>query len=80
MTEGMLARTQRGVLACGLLLSATVTAGCSGEGYGTVPSSPESARQVVGATSKKGTPAPRVPRGPDAAKALQEAKQGVNKK
>ncbi len=80
MTEAMLARAQRKFLACGLLGAAIIAAGCSNEGYGTVPSAPESAREVVGATSKKGTPAPRVPRGPDAAKALQEAKQGANKK
>ena len=81
MTEAMFARAQRGLLACGLLLSATVAAGCSNEGYGTVPAAPESAAQVVGATpSGKRTPAPRVPRGPGAAKALEDAKQDVNKK
>jgi hypothetical protein len=82
MTEAMFARAQRGLLACGLLLSATVAAGCSNEGYGTVPSAPESAAQVVEATPGAGkrTPSPRVPRGPGAAKALEDAKQGANKK
>jgi hypothetical protein len=80
MNDVMFARAQRGLLACVLLLSATQGAGCSNEGYGTVPASPESAPQVVGATSGKGKPTPRMPRGPGAAKALQEAKQDVNKK
>ena len=68
----------------GLLLLATAVAGCSGQEYGAVPSTPKSPTEVAEtapakvaetAPAKSGvSQAPRVPRGPGQAKALQEAK------
>jgi hypothetical protein len=66
----------RPVLAtCGLWLLAAALAGCSEDGRGTVASTPKGSPEVVQEdTSKKAAAAPRVPRGPNQAKALQEAK------
>ena len=61
MNEFMYARAQRGLLACGLVLSATVAAGCSNEGSGTVAASPESAHQVVVAPPPEGRAHPAGP-------------------
>ena len=58
----------------GLLLLATAVAGCSGQDYGAVPSTPKSSAEAAeAAPAKSASPAPRVPRGPGQAKALQEA-------
>ena len=56
------------------LIFAAVSAGCSSEDHGSVPASPKSTPDVVQTSiPSKGGPAPRVPRGPEQAKALQEA-------
>jgi hypothetical protein len=58
----------------GVLLLALAATGCSGGEYGSVPPSSNVSPAVVDAgPTKKGTPAPLVPRGPNQAKALQEA-------
>ena len=60
----------------GLLLLAVATAGCTGGDYGTVSASPKSEPEVVEVIkTQKGAPVPRIPRGPNQAKALQDAKQ-----
>ncbi len=56
-----------------LILGAAASAGCSGGESGTVSATPPSTVAVEAVPSKKGV-APRVPRGPDQAKALQESR------
>jgi hypothetical protein len=72
---------RRGLVPRALLLVAVaaMAAGCSGGDYGSVPASPKATPVVAEAASTKGVPArkkavpaPRVPRGPDQVKALQE--------
>jgi hypothetical protein len=68
------ARARPGHAARWLWLLAAAAAGCSDGDYGSVPAAPKSSPEVVQAKpSGKGGPAPRVPRGPAQAKALQEA-------
>ena len=73
MAKAEFSRARTGFVACGLLLLAGLAAGCSGGGYGSVPASPKGGEVAEAVTVKKGAPAPRVPRGPGQAKALQEA-------
>ena len=74
MTRAEFSRARPGRLTRGLLLMAAAAAGCSGGDYGSVSPSPKASPDVVEVVSrKKGDPIPRVPRGPDQAKALQEA-------
>ena len=75
----MMSRAERndgrwGLVVSGLVLFAATAPGCSEEGAGTVASTPKSAPEVVqAAPPTKGGAAPRVPRGPGQAEALQEA-------
>ncbi len=75
MKKNELSRARPGLVRMGLLLLAATAGGCSGGDYGSVSSSAKTSPDVVEAVSPtKGAPAPRVPRGPGQAKALQEAK------
>jgi hypothetical protein len=63
-----------GLFVAGLVLLAATAPGCSDEGAGTISSTPKSVPEVGQvAAPKKGGAVPRVPRGPDQVKALQEA-------
>ncbi len=73
MTRAEVTQIRPGLVAfrLALLLAA---AGCSDGDYGTVSSTPKSSPEVVqAAPPRNGAPAPRVPRGPGPAKALQDA-------
>lgn len=75
MTEAKISRVRPGLATCGLFLLAAASAGCTSGEYGSVPATPKASPDVAQVSpSNKGNPAPRVPRGPDQAKALQEAK------
>ena len=74
ITTAQSSRVRPEIVAGGLLLAAAMAAGCTGEEYGSVSSAPTNTPEVVEAVApKKGAPAPRVPRGPGQAKALQDA-------
>ena len=74
MTNAEFSRVRLGLVALGLLFFAVATAGCSGQDFGSVSPSPKTSPEVVDAvSSKKVAPAPKVPRGPDQAKVLQES-------
>jgi hypothetical protein len=74
MSKGGFSRIRMRFVSRGALLLALAATGCSGGDYGSVPASSNNAPAVAEAgPAKKIAPAPRVPRGPDQAKALQEA-------
>jgi hypothetical protein len=72
MAKAKISRVRPGLATWGLLLLASLAAGCSGE-YGSVAGPPKAGEVAEAVTVKKGAPAPRVPRGPGQAKALQDA-------
>jgi hypothetical protein len=76
MTRGEVPRARSGLVPLGLsVLALTTAAGCSSDEYGSVSATPKSSPDVASETpSQKAGAVPRVPRGPDQAKALQESK------
>jgi hypothetical protein len=74
MAKGGFSRIRMRFVSRGVLLLTWAATGCSGGDYGSVPASSSNSPAVAeAAPSKKIAPAPRVPRGPDQAKVLQEA-------
>jgi hypothetical protein len=69
MVESVVPRARGSLAARALLLLAALVGGCGPEGEGTVAAAPKGGGEI--AASKKASP--RVPRGPEAAKVLQES-------
>ncbi len=75
MTNPEVPRARPGLVSRSLVLLALASAGCSGGDYGSVSAAPKAAPDVVQVgPPTKDRAAPRVPRGPNQAKALQESK------
>jgi hypothetical protein len=70
MVESVVPRARGSLAARALLLLAALVGGCGPEGEGSVAAAPKGGGEI--AASKKGA-SPRVPRGPEAAKVLQES-------
>ncbi len=75
MSTAEFPRARPGLVAYGFSVLLLALPGCIDSEVGTVSSTPKAATEVgqVAPSTKKGGPAPRVPRGPEQAKALQEA-------
>jgi hypothetical protein len=69
MVESVVPRARGSLAARALLLLAALVGGCGPEGEGSVAAAPKGGGEI--AASKKASP--RVPRGPEAAKVLQES-------